>query len=305
MVCLPLHNQEESAKHQRHKLSHHDRDPHAINAPEHRKQHNKKWQSQPSLDENGNPILTAKGKPILKKSYSVLQDDFFNAMRTAGYTDVERGERGSTEEHLTVTQFKVQAEQERLEQLREAVSEKQNDMVSLLSDLEVASDKLSTTEVELNTAKQNRDAIQEQYRALLSGMKNAEKYAAEFIRPPDEWLPMPTPLESAKGYRSRLMPMMAHFGKLLLKLYTQCVNLKEKCRQLLQRNENLTRQVNRLQTRLTESEGREAQMNQKLSDYHLLRKQLGTQVLERALEAARQTQTAITKEKKEKETINR
>ena len=29
----------------------------------------KKWQSQPSLDENGNPILTAKGKPILKKSY--------------------------------------------------------------------------------------------------------------------------------------------------------------------------------------------------------------------------------------------
>lgn len=56
---------------------------------------------------------------------------------STNYTDVQRGERGSTEEHLTVTQFKVQAEQERLEQLREAVSEKQNDMVSLLSDLEV------------------------------------------------------------------------------------------------------------------------------------------------------------------------
>ena len=39
---------------------------------------------------------------------------FFNFMRVAGYTDVERGERGSTEEHLTVTQFKVQAEQQRL-----------------------------------------------------------------------------------------------------------------------------------------------------------------------------------------------
>ncbi len=45
----------------------------------------------------------------------MLQDDFFNFMRAAGYTDVERGERGSTEEHLTVTQFKVQAEQQRLE----------------------------------------------------------------------------------------------------------------------------------------------------------------------------------------------
>ena len=47
----------------------------------------------------------------------VLQDDFFNYMRNAGYTDVERGERGSTEEHLTVTQFKVQREQERLDTL--------------------------------------------------------------------------------------------------------------------------------------------------------------------------------------------
>ena len=53
----------------------------------------------------------------MKKSYSILQDDFFNYMRTAGYTDVERGERGSTEEHLTVTQFKVQREQERLDTL--------------------------------------------------------------------------------------------------------------------------------------------------------------------------------------------
>ena len=35
-------------------------------------------------------------------------------MHAVGYTDVERGERGSTEEHLTVTQFKVQAEQQRL-----------------------------------------------------------------------------------------------------------------------------------------------------------------------------------------------
>ena len=67
----------------------------------------KKWSSKEVLDENGKPMRTATGKKVLKKSYSVLQDDFFDAMRKAGYTDVERGERGSTEEHLTVTQFKV------------------------------------------------------------------------------------------------------------------------------------------------------------------------------------------------------
>lgn len=84
----------------------------------------KKWSSKEVLDENGKPMRTSTGKKILKKSYSVLQDDFFDAMRKAGYTDVERGERGSTEEHLTVTQFKVIKEQERLSEL-EAKTEKQ------------------------------------------------------------------------------------------------------------------------------------------------------------------------------------
>ena len=67
----------------------------------------KKWNSKPALDEHGKPLLNANGKTVLRKSYSVLQDDFFAAMRKAGYDDVERGERGSSEEHLTVTQFKV------------------------------------------------------------------------------------------------------------------------------------------------------------------------------------------------------
>src|SRR5699024_3977325 len=54
----------------------------------------KKWASKPMLDETtGEPLRTEKGKPILKKSYSVLQDDFFRYMQEAGYTDIEPGER--------------------------------------------------------------------------------------------------------------------------------------------------------------------------------------------------------------------
>ena len=77
----------------------------------------KKWASKPLLDDAE--------KPVLKKSYSILQDNFFNYMRVAGYTDVERGERGSTEEHLTVTQFKVQREQERLDSLTAQIDQKE------------------------------------------------------------------------------------------------------------------------------------------------------------------------------------
>ena len=97
----------------------------------------KKWDSKPVLDEDGNPMLNAKGKKILKSSYSVLQDDFFHFMRAAGYTDVKRGERGSTEEHLTVTQFKVQAEQQRLEAVTGQVAQAEQS----LEDTKVASEK--------------------------------------------------------------------------------------------------------------------------------------------------------------------
>ena len=91
----------------------------------------KKWDSKPALDEDGQELRTKSGKPVLKKSYSVLQDDFFIHMRTAGYTDIERGERGSSEEHLTVTQFKVEREQERLADLTEQTQQKEAEAAAL------------------------------------------------------------------------------------------------------------------------------------------------------------------------------
>ena len=113
----------------------------------------KKWDSKPVLDENGNPMLNAKGKKILKSSYSVLQDDFFNFMRNAGYTDVERGERGSTEEHLTVTQFKVQAEQQRLEAVIGQVAQAERSLENAKAATEKQKKKLEALQKETKTAK--------------------------------------------------------------------------------------------------------------------------------------------------------
>ena len=113
----------------------------------------KKWDSKPVLDENGNPMLNAKGKKILKSSYSVLQDDFFNFMRSAGYTDVERGERGSTEEHLTVTQFKVQAEQQRLEAVTGQVAQAEQSLEDAKAATEKQKKKLAALQKETKAAK--------------------------------------------------------------------------------------------------------------------------------------------------------
>ena len=109
----------------------------------------KKWESKVVLDEQGKPLLTSKGKKVLRASYSVLQDNFFQYMKAAGYTDVERGERGSTEEHLTVTQFKVEREQERLEQLTAQTQQKEQQAASLEKKIEkIQKQQVAVQEVE-------------------------------------------------------------------------------------------------------------------------------------------------------------
>ena len=113
----------------------------------------KKWDSKPVLDEDGNPKLNEKGKKILRSSYSVLQDDFFHFMRAAGYDDVERGERGSTEEHLTVTQFKVQAEQQRLEAVIGQVAQAEQSLEDAKAATEKQKKKLEVLQKETKAAK--------------------------------------------------------------------------------------------------------------------------------------------------------
>ena len=121
----------------------------------------KKWESKPVLDKDGNPMLNAKGKKILKSSYSVLQDDFFHFMRNAGYTDVERGERGSTEEHLTVTQFKLQAEQHRLETVTGQVEQAEQSLADAKAATEKQKKKLEALQKETKAVKTVALTVQE------------------------------------------------------------------------------------------------------------------------------------------------
>jgi len=87
--------------------------------------HSKKWKSMQAVDENGNLKYTKKGKPLLIPSYSPLQDRYFEHMRSAGYPDFERGIRGSTAEHLSVTEYKVKQDLLTIEMLKDRIEEKQ------------------------------------------------------------------------------------------------------------------------------------------------------------------------------------
>lgn len=88
--------------------------------------HSKKWKSEQLLDSQGNPVYDEKGKAQLIKSYSLLQDRFYQYMSDCGFRDFIRGVKGSNQEHLNDLQFKIKKDAERLENIISQVEEKQS-----------------------------------------------------------------------------------------------------------------------------------------------------------------------------------
>ena len=88
--------------------------------------HSKKWKSDiPMTDEKGNPLLRKNGKPMFRASYSILQDELFHYMTEQGFKGFQRGEYGSTAEHLTSLQYQIQQDKERLEKLQKRIQKEQ------------------------------------------------------------------------------------------------------------------------------------------------------------------------------------
>lgn len=88
--------------------------------------HSKKWKSDiPLVDEKGNPLLRKNGKQMFRASYSILQDELFEHMTQQGFKGFQRGEYGSTAEHLTSLQYQIKQDKERLENLQERIQKEQ------------------------------------------------------------------------------------------------------------------------------------------------------------------------------------
>ena len=240
----------------------------------------KKWASNPIVDDvTGEPLLTSKGKPVLRKSYSVLQDDFFQAMRNAGYDDLERGERGSSEEHLTVTQFKVEREQERLAQLQEAAALAQAEVDQKNKAAEAAEKKAAQARAKLNDVA-----------PLLKGM---EKLAADFSDDPERTLPEAGPLESAKSYREKkAKPLWEKIVKVLRSVYRAYFDLKSKFERLQSAYDREVSKNNSLSTRIYEVCAERDSLKGQVRDYERVRKAIGPEQTDKILEAAYQQEQA-------------
>jgi flagellar biosynthesis chaperone FliJ len=98
--------------------------------------HAKKWPMRVPVERDG--------KTITLNSYSLLQDRFFEGMRAAGFDGFERGEVGSTKEHLDVLDYKIQQEKKRLEKAEKQAEKKEAQIEKLDAKIAVKQTKIAT-----------------------------------------------------------------------------------------------------------------------------------------------------------------
>ncbi len=120
----------------------------------HQISHSKKWAStEPMTDDRGEPVFRSNGKPKYRPSYSILQDEFIDHMREAGYRDFERGALGSTSEHLTSLQYQIQKDNERLSEINEEKYLSEQEYFLISDDVDLKKQELNTLTKDLEREK--------------------------------------------------------------------------------------------------------------------------------------------------------
>ena len=108
-------------------------------------------------DRKGNPCKRINCSEFWKgrDSYSRLQDEYYDFITSRGY-DLERGEKGSTAQHLSVAEYKLKKTDEQLAEMSEQIAE--------LEHIE----EIKTTNLPLNTVAIKRD----DFKMLSAAAKN-------------------------------------------------------------------------------------------------------------------------------------
>ncbi|MBQ6481932.1 MAG: recombinase family protein [Anaerolineaceae bacterium] len=186
---------------------------------------------------------------------------------------------GKIEEHLTVTQFKVKCEQERLAQLQEAAVLAQAEVDRRNREATAAEKKAAQAKAKLNDVA-----------PMLKGM---EKLAEEFSSDPEQVLPEAGPLESARAYREKkAKPLWAKIVKVLRSVYRAYYDLKSKFERL---QADYGREVSKnstLSERIYEVCAERDSLKGKVRDYERVRRAIGPEQADRILEAAYQQEQA-------------
>ena len=250
----------------------------------HQISHSKKWASQKVTDENG--------KSHIIKSYSLLQDRFFEHMRDAGFEDFERGERGSTAQHLSVTEFKVKQEQQRLADITD-------EKLAAIDALDRLAEEEIQKQEALTKLEQQTKKAEKKLDAVVPVVQDAETFAQNNISYFEDLIPEAGALESAKSYREhKIMPLVQKLKEKFLGLYRTILDLKKRLESLQKKLSKAERDRDHYKSKFEQEQEKTALLQEDAADLSRVKRALGPDKInsviafERERDAAREAELA-------------
>ena len=250
----------------------------------HQISHSKKWASQKVTDEDG--------KSHIIKSYSLLQDRFFEHMRDAGFEDFERGERGSTAQHLSVTEFKVKQEQQRLADITD-------EKLAAIDALDRLAEEEIQKQEALTKLEQQTKKAEKKLDAVVPVVQDAETFARNNISYFEDLIPEVGALESAKSYREhKIMPLVQKLKEKFLGLYRTILDLKKRLESLQKSLSKAERDREHFKSKFEQEQEKTALLQEDAADLSRVKRALGPNKInsviafERERDAAREAELA-------------
>ena len=244
----------------------------------HQISHSKKWASQKVTDEEG--------KTQMIKSYSLLQDRFFEHMRDAGFEDFERGERGSTAQHLSVTEFKVKQEQQRLADITD-------EKLAAIDALDRLAEEEIQKQEALTKLEQQAKKAEKKLDAVVPVVQDAETFARNNISYFEDLIPEAGALESAKSYREhKIMPLVQKLKEKFLGLYRTILDLKKRLESLQKSLSKAERDRDHYKSKFEQEQEKTALLQEDATDLSRVKRALGPDKINSVIAFERERDTA-------------
>ena len=186
--------------------------------------------------------------------------------------DFERGERGSTTEHLSVVEYKTKKEAERLA----AMEAEKTDTLS----------EIAVLEEKKENAQENADAAVDRMNELAPKLKNIEDLARKYTADAEKVLPEAGTLESAKTYREKkAVPLFGKLIKVLRGLFRAFLDLKDSFRRLQESHERLEKRFASLNEAFHRVMQESRELKPRAEGYDVLCRRYGEEEMEARVQA--------------------
>ena len=213
-------------------------------------------------------------------------------MRDAGFEDFERGERGSTAQHLSVTEFKVKQEQQRLADITD-------EKLAAIDALDRLAEEEIQKQEALTKLEQQTKKAEKKLDAVVPVVQDAETFARNNISYFEDLIPEAGALESAKSYREhKIMPLVQKLKEKFLGLYRTILDLKKRLESLQKRLSKAERDRDHYKSKFEQEQEKTALLQEDAADLSRVKRALGPDKInsviafERERDAAREAELA-------------